>query len=194
MKPAPSIIALLLLGLSFSAGADQSSERLDRLFANLQETRDAEEAAGITRDIWQAWHETENEKVSALMNEGVTALVHRRFAMALDRFTRVTHAAPDFAEGWNKLATVNFHLGNLEASAKQVEKTLALEPRHFGAISGRGMIRLAQGYPFEAASDFRRALEINPFLEELRDRVEALERELIRNTVSAPQNAAKQKA
>lgn len=186
MKPAPSLLALILLSLSLNAAADQSSDRLDRLFANLQETHDADVAAGITRDIWQTWHESSDPQVSDLMEEGVSALLRRQYSRALDRFTRVTHAAPDFAEGWNKLATVNFYLGNLEASAKQVEKTLSLEPRHFGAISGRGMIRLAQGMPFEAASDFRQALQINPYLADLRERVEALERELIRNTVSVP--------
>ncbi|MDO6462027.1 tetratricopeptide repeat protein [Granulosicoccaceae sp. 1_MG-2023] len=183
MKPAPCLLALLLM-FGLPAAADQSDPRLDGLFAALQTSTDTAQAAQLTGQILQLWQANPDPRVNALMDQGISALAQNRLAVALDRFSRVTGLAPGFAEGWNKLATVNFRLGNLPASARQVEKTLALEPRHFGAIGGRGMIRLALGQPFDAAADWRRALQLNPFLSDLREQLEALERELLRNTVS----------
>ena len=83
---------------------------------------------------------------------------------ALSAFTRATEAQSDFAEAWNKRATVNYLLGRFQDSVLDIQKTLSLEPRHFGALSGLGLINLAMGHDREALKAFEAALKIHPFM------------------------------
>ena len=75
---------------------------------------------------------------------------------------------PDYAEGWNQRATVHYLLDNLDASLADIEKVLAIEPRHYGALSGRVLIYLKQGKHAEALRDMIAALAIHPYLSERR--------------------------
>ena len=86
--------------------------------------------------------------------------------------------APDWAEGWNKRATLLYLLGEHDRSLADIDRTLALEPRHFGALAGIGLIRIAKGEHRAALAAFRRALAINPFLKERFGLIPALEREV----------------
>jgi len=99
-------------------------------------------------------------------------------AAALGAFDEIIRLAPGFAEGWNKRATIHYLLGNYDASAADIESTLALEPRHFGALSGLGLVRIAQGDEAKALEAFEAALAVHPHLpgadshiKELRQRV-----------------------
>ncbi len=83
---------------------------------------------------------------------------------ALAAFTKATDTQRDFAEAWNKRATANYLLGRYEASVLDIQKTLELEPRHFGALSGLGLINLALGREREALKAFEAARQIHPFL------------------------------
>ena len=85
---------------------------------------------------------------------------------------------PDFAEAWNKRATVHYLMGDYVASVHDIQQTLALERRHFGALSGLGMIYEAIGRPSAALRSFEAALAINPHLDATRQRIEELRREL----------------
>ena len=95
-------------------------------------------------------------------------------AAALSAFDAVVAAAPEFAEGWNKRATLHWLMGNPAASVQDIERTLALEPRHFGALSGLSMIREAQGRPFEALEALEKVAQVYPKLPELERRIEHL--------------------
>lgn len=86
--------------------------------------------------------------------------------------------APDFAEGWNKRATVQYLLGNQQASEADIDATLALEPFHFGALSGLGLVRMAQGEYFRARSAFLAALEVYPAMLSVKQNLQALEQML----------------
>jgi Flp pilus assembly protein TadD len=86
--------------------------------------------------------------------------------------------APDWAEGWNKRATVYFMRGDHASSLADIDRVLALEPRHFGALAGQGLIRMAQGNYREALSAFRKALRHNPFLKERFELIPMLERKV----------------
>jgi tetratricopeptide (TPR) repeat protein len=83
---------------------------------------------------------------------------------ALEHFTRVIEALPDFAEGWNKRATVNYLLGRFDASVIDIQKTLTLEPRHFGALSGMALINLSLDREREALKAFEAAMRVHPNL------------------------------
>jgi tetratricopeptide (TPR) repeat protein len=158
--------------------ADQNDRRLDGLFEQLHVTPDAAEGRAIEQEIWQIWLESDDATVNRLMQEGIAAMGLQQFGLALERFDRMVKRAPEFAEGWNKRATVHYLMGDLQASVLDIERTLGLEPRHFGALSGLGLIYDAIDEPQAALRSFEAALELNPHLEVTRERVEELRREL----------------
>ena len=158
------------------AAADQNDPRLDRLFAVIQTTDRTLEARAAERAIWAIWLENESPELADIMERGVEAMRRSRLDVALGHFDQLVEVAPSFAEGWNKRATVHFLLGNLDESIADVEETLALEPRHFGALSGLGQIHLLKQEESEALSAFEEALEVNPHLANTKGIVEALKR------------------
>lgn len=126
------------------------------------------------RALWAVWGRSGDAAVDRRLEEG-TRLMHRgRFAEAHAVFDAVVDAAPAFAEGYNKRATARFHLGRYRDSLADVRRTLERNPYHFGALSGAGLCMLALERPAAALDYFRRALEINPNLEETRRAVERL--------------------
>lgn len=158
--------------------AAQDAPRLDALFGKLKSTNDVSEAQMIEQAIWRVWLVSGDDKVDAVMAKGVRAMALRDHAAALGAFDEIVRLMPSFAEGWNKRATIHYLLGNYNASAADIESTLALEPRHFGALSGLGLVRLAQGHETKALAAFEAALEVHPHLpgadthiKELRQRV-----------------------
>lgn len=168
-------LALALAGLSGGAAlADQRDARLDDLFEQLQ-SASAGAAQRAERSIWEIWSRSDSRLVNDLMNEGVEALSERRLERALQRFDQVVRYQPEFAEGWNKRATVHYLMRNYEASVRDIQQTLELEPRHFGALSGLGLIYDSIDQPEAAIRSFEAALEINPHLDGLRRRIEELQ-------------------
>ena len=157
---------------------DPRDARLGELFARLAQAASAHEAGEIEREIWAAWLATDDEAATPWMRRGLGAMEVRDFATALAAFDRVVELAPDYAEGWNKRATLHWLRGELEESLADIDRTLALEPRHFGALSGLAMIREAQGRPFEALEALEKLLHIHPRLPQLRERIEALSAQL----------------
>ncbi len=158
--------------------ADQRDARLASLFARLQTTSSAPEAEGIEQRIWQIWGESDDAEVGQLLQEGVVAMAAGQYQVALERFDRLVAAVPDFAEGWNKRATVYYLMGNYPASVLDIKRTLELEPRHFGALSGLGLIYDAIDEPAAALRSFEAAVAINPHLETTKERIKELRRQL----------------
>jgi tetratricopeptide (TPR) repeat protein len=176
-----AIAAAVFLCLTLSAGvarADQNDERLDDLFARLAAAKDVEEARPIEADIWHIWIASEDSAVEALMNEGVGSMNRQDLPRALEYFDQVVAIAPDFAEGWNKRATVHYLLSNFAESLADIERTLALEPRHFGALSGRGLVYFELKEEDLALDSFEEALTIHPRMPGARSNAEALRKRL----------------
>jgi tetratricopeptide (TPR) repeat protein len=144
------------------AAADQTDSRLKRLFADLNAAPNAETARPIEQAIWGAWSESSEEVVNLLMEQGVFAMSRRDYRAALRSFDQMVVLAPEFAEGWNKRATVHYLLGNYAESLADIAETLKLEPRHFGALSGRGLVYLELEEEALALESFEAALEIYP--------------------------------
>ncbi len=181
MRPRLRVIAaLLVLGLLAPAGAlaDQNDPRLERLFTRLHATTSRAEARSIEQEIWRVWHRAADPAVNRLMAEGVRAMARRDLAQALARFDRLVAQAPDFAEAWNRRATVHYMMGDYRASVADIQRTLTLEPRHFGALSGLGLIYDGIERPGAALRSYEAALEINPHLEGTRERIEELRRKV----------------
>ena len=169
-----------LLGIA-PALADQSDGRLDSLFERLQETQDPTDAAALQQRIWQIWIEAEDATSSQLMRRGMTAMADGDHATALDAFDDLVERAPEFAEAWNKRATVYYLMGRLDESVNDIQQALELEPRHFGALSGLALIYDAVENPGAAIRSLEAALEINPHLEGSRERIDQL-REKVKGT------------
>ena len=154
-------VVAVLAGVPARASADQTDARLGGLFATLK-TSEGVEAAVTERKIWAIWLETPDQNVQRLLEIGIAHMNGGANAQALKSFDEIVAIAPGFAEGWNKRATVHYLLGNFDASLADIEKTLALEPRHFGALSGRGLIYAKLEELEKALAAFDAALEIHP--------------------------------
>jgi len=173
-----AIVLLLLFGLAAPAAADQDDPRLDRLFEQLYHAPDPVVARAVERAIWEIWLASEDDVINAMMGEGVAAMQRRDYPAALRSFDSMVEMAPDFAEGWNKRATLYYLMGAYESSLDDIIRTLELEPRHFGALSGRGMILHDLGRNEEALTAFEAALDLNPQMPGARLNVEALRKVL----------------
>jgi tetratricopeptide (TPR) repeat protein len=168
----------LVAGSGGPALADQQDPRLVGLFERLQETPNPTEAQAVEQQIWRLWLESNDAAIDRLMFEGIAAMHAQRYDAALRAFDRMVEQAPGFAEGWNKRATVHYLMGDWEASVVDIQRTLALEPRHFGALSGLGLIYDALEQPEAALRSYEATLELNPHSESTRLRVQELRRQL----------------
>ncbi len=167
-------VTAFFLVAAVPALATQQDPDLDGLFARLQETKNSAEAESLQEYIWKIWVKTDNKEVASLFGESRDVLRNNDYATALGIASKIIDLAPDHAEGWNLRATVFYALGDYDSSIADVEKTLALEPRHFGALVGLGMMYVDMGRKKEALEAFIRALAVNPHLDQARQRVEEL--------------------
>jgi tetratricopeptide (TPR) repeat protein len=165
-----------------SAEADTEAERrrarLDTMFDRLAEAETERRAERIARNIVRRMTESGSDTVDLLMNRAFVAMQAKSYALALDYLDGVVRLKPDFAEGWNRRATVHFLSGDYGRSLVDIETTLRLEPRHFGALAGLAMILVQVEKKEQALEVMNRALEIHPFLGEIREQREKLMQEL----------------
>ena len=157
-----SLVILLLL--TNSANADQNDTRLEDLFRSLKSTENVRIASVFESKIWHIWMQHNDPEVENAMFQGLEALKLQLFEKAFSHFSLLIKLAPDYAEGWNKRATVLYLMGRFDESESDVMKTLELEPRHFGALSGQGLIRIALEDWTGAIYFFESALKINPHM------------------------------
>ncbi|WP_162937964.1 tetratricopeptide repeat protein [Kiloniella sp. EL199] len=148
-----------------SAKADQKDNRLPVLFNNLLQAPPGPYSIIIENKIWEIWLESADPKITDLMTRASKATQSKKYTEALDQYTKVIQHNPNYAEGWNKRALVNYLIGNYEKSLSDINRTLTLEPRHFGAISGQGLIYSAQKKWTLAKKSFAKALCIHPNME-----------------------------
>ena len=172
------ILATLVMAAPATGWADQSDERLEELFDRLRVTADPLEAQIIEVQIWQIWTDSGRDEINALVEEGSRSMAQGLLKEAIAIFDRVVTTHPDFAEGWNKRATAHYLNGDYTASMIDIERTLALEPRHFGAISGMGLIFMARGDETNALRAFEEVLKVHPHARGAKARVEELHKKL----------------
>ncbi|MEM6492524.1 MAG: tetratricopeptide repeat protein [Pseudomonadota bacterium] len=158
--------------------AGQADPRLDTLFAGLAAAENRADAAPYEALIWILWQRTDNVAAAASVESGLDALSRRDGEAAIALLSGAIEAAPEFAEAWNKRATAYYLLGDYRRSIADIERVLALEPRHFGALSGLGLIFDALGDHENALAAYRAALAINPHLPAAQSRVAELNRSL----------------
>ena len=169
------ILSISLLFSSKIALADQNDPRLNNLFKKLNETENQDEIRDLISDIWNIWYEVDDPKVIEYFEKGIQAMNLRNYPLAIRFFNNLIEEDPNFAEGWNKRATVHFMMGNFDQSMQDIIKTLELEPRHFGALDGMGLIFIHQGQFQQALDVYDKMLEIFPFSVKTMDKKERIQ-------------------
>jgi len=169
------IVSISLLFASKIALADQNDPRLNNLFKKLNETENQDEIRDLISDIWNIWYEVDDPKVIEYFEKGIQAMNIRNYPLAIRFFNNLIEEDPNFAEGWNKRATVHFMMGNFDQSMQDIIKTLELEPRHFGALDGMGLIFIHQGQFQQALDVYDKMLEIFPFSVKTMDKKERIQ-------------------
>ena len=167
-------LIILIIFLSNFAQADQKDERLIELFDKLFLSTNNMEASKILFNIWDIWSIADNQETQIIFDEANQFMDVGELDNAIELFTKVIKQSPEFAEGWNKRATVYFLKGELNKSISDIEKTLNLEPRHFGALDGLAEIYLMQDDLVGAAVIYRRILEIVPSSKKSQDRLKLI--------------------
>ena len=161
MKQLIPILALLVAPVT-AVQADQTDPRLDAYFEALYQTEDIVELKTLENQIWSAWRATDQPAVDDYFAQGMDAMQVADYRLAIDLFTNAIDLHPDFAEAYNMRATSHFLLGNDFESLTDVEVTIDLEPRHFGALMGGAQIAMRSGQVELALEFVEAALEINP--------------------------------
>ena len=151
---------------------------LDTLFAELEKATFLAEAQRVERLIWAKWHWHKNPRLSQKLRLGTTYLQENNFKKALYIFNNIIKEAPAFSEAYNKRATTYFLMKKYDKSLMDIKVTLTLEPRHFGALSGMGLIFMNRGDFQRALMAFTAVLKIYPFSISARANMKIIEREL----------------
>lgn len=151
---------------------------LDRLFERLAAAKSAEEAKGIANLIQRRWARSGSDTADLLMTRAQTALRQKQTEIAIELLDRVISLEPDWAEGWNQRASALFVAGDPIRSMLDIGEALKREPRHYGAMMGLGTILRQQGDDKRAMVAYRRALEIYPQMEAIKNAVDSLKTEV----------------
>ena len=185
-----SLVCLTIEPLFLSAVlADDQSENpvktsgddtvtLDTLFVELEKAPSLAEAQRVERIIWAKWHWHKIPRLSQKLRLGTTYLQEKNFKKALYIFNNIIKEAPAFSEAYNKRATAYFLMKKYDKSLMDIKATLTLEPRHFGALSGMGLIFMNRGDFQRALVAFTAVLKIYPFSISAAANMKIIEREL----------------
>jgi tetratricopeptide (TPR) repeat protein len=151
------------------------AEQLDQLFATLATADSTEAARAAEEKIVGLWMESGSDTVDLLMKWALQAIDEENYPLALDLLDRITTLKPNYVEGWNKRASVYYLTEDYSKSLADIRRVLALEPRHFAALSGLGAILADVGDNKRAIEVYKRALEIDPHLDNVKKALDEIE-------------------
>ena len=157
--------------LSVQAAGTERSERLDtyrdRLFDRLKNAMTEAEGRAIENAIWEMWMaDAPTADIGRDVEDAMNARESYDFDRALSLLDGVVAAAPDYAEGWNQRAFIRFLKEDLDGALEDLDRALELEPRHFGALSGKAIVLMQQGRVELGHEALREAVAIHPWLKE----------------------------
>ena len=148
-----------------SSFANDRDVRLNQLFNELK-VNQAKVASIVEQEIWKIWstHPTD-EKLTTRLEEGSQFVRDQKFSKAIDIFTEVINLDQNWAEAWNKRATVFYLMGEFKKSQNDIDKVLRIEARHFGALAGQGLVNIQLKNYEKAILSYQKAKEINPSMQ-----------------------------
>ena len=170
----PDLAFAVLIPVILMATQRRPAAELDALFAQLRASKNAASARPIVEQIWDCWVYHDDPGIRTLMDQGLLDIERGHYDQALKTFDKILERDPDDAEAWNKRATIRDLIGQYAGSVRDIKRVLALEPRHFGALSGLGTIYLIIANDPGALDAFEAVLALNPHLDGVRRQVEAL--------------------
>jgi tetratricopeptide (TPR) repeat protein len=185
----PIIILLMSASPHLATAAEQPAveqkdpdaspkQRLDDLFTALRRQRDPDQAKMIAEQIRVELADSGSATVNLLMQWATKAVAEKRNAAALDFFDQVIALKPDYVEGWNQRATLNYAMGDYARSMEDINQVLRIEPRHFGALAGMAAILTETGKDQLALKAWERFLEVYPADRAAQDQVNTLSEKL----------------
>ena len=156
------------------ASRGDRTKNLDFLFEALKAAPDADSAKLVENRIWALWFASGSDTADLLMSRVKTATDEKDTKLALRLLDAVIDLRPDYVEAWNRRATIYFSNKEYGKSLADIRQVLAREPRHFGALTGLGVIMQELGEDKFALEAFRRALAVNPHLQKIPEFVKTL--------------------
>ena len=178
------IIAIILLMFSNSIlSANEKDAQLDKLFYELKVNK-AQVAAIIEQEIWSLWStHPSDQKLTARLEEGSILVRNQQLIKARDIFTEVINIDQNWAEAWNKRATVFYMLGEFQKSQDDIDQVLALEQRHFGALAGQGLVNIQLKNYEKAIRSYEQAQEIYPAMRSPKIMIKQIEELMKQQTI-----------
>ena len=179
-----SFIFLFFLFSSSLFADDNHQREIDKLFIQLKNANDFENSKKIEDKIWDLWitHPSKNS-LTKLLADGSSAMMDNKLDTAYNKFTEVIKLDPNWAEAWNKRATVLYLMGKYELSQADIDEVLAIEERHFGALTGQGLVQTALKNYQKAIDSYIEAHKVHPFMKSPMIMIEKLQIELQKQSI-----------
>ena len=179
-----SIIFLFFIFSSSLFADDNHQREIDKLFIQLKSANDFENSKKIEDKIWDLWitHPSKNS-LTKLLADGSSAMMDNKLDTAYNKFTEVIKLDPNWAEAWNKRATVLYLMGKYKLSQADIDKVLAIEERHFGALTGQGLVQTALKNYQKAIDSYIEAHKVHPFMKSPMIMIEKLQIELQKQSI-----------
>ncbi|HET6379171.1 MAG TPA: tetratricopeptide repeat protein [Methylocella sp.] len=153
-------------------------ELLDSLFQQLSAAQNPEAARQVAESIERLWLKSISDTATLLMQRAGEAARAGQFPLALSIFDKLVIIEPEWAEAWNQRATARFHAGDMDGAMADINQALKLEPRHFGALTGMGVILRSAGLGERALQVFKKAQSLYPLNPDIQKQIENLTREI----------------
>ena len=163
MKKILALILFIFVSTSNSSAKDNEKKQINELFNQLKNTTNYEESKKIESAIWDLWttHPID-ESLTNLLSDGSFYMSQNNLESAYETFTKTINLDPNWAEAWNKRATVLYLMGRYELSQSDINKVLEIENRHFGALSGQGLVQTALKNYQKAIDSYIEAHKVHP--------------------------------
>ena len=162
------LLGILVLGLLFfsNANSEERELELNKLFNQLKNNSNASMAFDVEMKIWNIWStHPSQENLTQLLADGSNLMTQHKLNKAYETFSKVISLDPNWAESWNKRATVLYMLGRYEESQEDINEVLKLEKRHFGALSGQGLVQIELKNYERAINSYKEVQKIYPLMQ-----------------------------
>ena len=179
-------ISFIFLFFIFSSSlfANDNKKEFDKLFIQLKSALNFENSKKIEDKIWNLWttHPSQ-DRLTKLLSKGSLFMSENKLEEAYEIFTKVIDKDPNWAEAWNKRATVLYLMGRYELSQSDINKVLQIEKRHFGALTGQGLVQIALKNYEKAIDSYIEAHKIHPYMKSPMIMIQKLQNELQKQAI-----------
>ncbi len=179
-----SYIFIFFVYSCFSFADNNQQIQIDKLFIQLKTTNNYENSKKIESKIWELWttHPSENS-LTALLADGSFYMSQNKLETAYETFTKTIELDSSWAEAWNKRATVLYLMGKYEQSQADIDKVLELEQRHFGALTGQGLVQTALNNYKKAIESYIEAHKVHPHMKSPLIMIEQLQKQIKKESI-----------